>query len=136
MVRRWEVIRENHSGQISLEIIRLCEEINICLVLLPPNTTHLLHPLEVEFFAAMKRDWRQCLLEWKLTNKDVLPKGLFLRMLKDAIETIENASRNLVAGFRIIPQNRQLFVRKIPKWRSSSRSHTLDWSICWSSSRK
>lgn len=49
------VIGDNLSSHFSESVLKTCEEWNIIFVCLPPKTTHLLQPLDVAFFAPLKR---------------------------------------------------------------------------------
>lgn len=52
------LIGDNLSSDISFKVLQLCEENNISFICLPPNTTHITQPLNVAFFAQMKKSWR------------------------------------------------------------------------------
>ena len=60
---------DGHHSHISLELIRRARGNNILLLCLPPNTTHLLQPLDVGVFAPMKSAWRAILKRYKLETK-------------------------------------------------------------------
>ena len=60
---------DGHHSQISLELIRRAHDSNVLLLCLPPNTTHLLQPLDVGVFAPMKSAWRAILKRYKLETK-------------------------------------------------------------------
>lgn len=75
------MIDDNLSSHISLQVLQLCEESNIKFVCLPPNTSHLTQPLDVAFFAPMKRLWRRILRKWKESKSSskfpTVPKDVF-----------------------------------------------------------
>nr|CAI5845243.1 unnamed protein product [Callosobruchus analis] len=48
------VFVDGHSSHLSLSLSNLCRENGIILICLPPNTTHLLQPLDVAFFYPLK----------------------------------------------------------------------------------
>ena len=60
---------DGHHSHISLELIRRAHGSNVLLLCLPPNTTHLLQPLDVGVFAPMKSAWRAILKRYKLETK-------------------------------------------------------------------
>ena len=72
----------------AINVIHLCKVNDIRFVVLPPNFTHLLQPLDLSFFRPMKRAWRQTLSEWKKNHKGTLPKSQFLSFLKVALSAI------------------------------------------------
>ena len=59
------IIGDNLSSHLSLEVLRLCEENDVKFIALPPNSTHLLQPLDVAFFRPLKSHWRDVLMNWK-----------------------------------------------------------------------
>jgi hypothetical protein len=74
------LIGDNLSSHINMEVISLCASNNIEFVCLPPNSTHLLQPLDVGIFGPMKQAWRVQLKSYsakdptaKLLNKSDFP---------------------------------------------------------------
>lgn len=59
------VICDNLSSHVDEDVIKACRQYNIKFVFLPPNTTHWTQPLDVAFFAPMKKKWRSLLSRWK-----------------------------------------------------------------------
>lgn len=55
------VISDNLACHLSADIIEKCEENNVLLIFLPENSTHLMQPLDVTVYRAMKEKWRQLL---------------------------------------------------------------------------
>lgn len=51
------IIGDNLSSHISLKVLKSCEDNNVRFICLPPNSTHLTQPLDVAFFAPLKRIW-------------------------------------------------------------------------------
>ena len=126
------LIGDNLSSHLSLHVIQECENNDIQFVLLPPNATHLLQPLDVAFFAPMKKAWRKCLEEWKLKNRGVLPKSEFPALLNKCLESIQiKASSNISAGFRacgIRPFNPDIILQKLPKTKQQENEGSEHWS--------
>jgi len=55
------LLLDGHSSHFSLEAIKFAAENEIILFCLPPHTTHVAQPLDVSFFAPLKRHWaRMC----------------------------------------------------------------------------
>ncbi|XP_065654821.1 uncharacterized protein LOC136081436 [Hydra vulgaris] len=52
------LIGDNLSSHLSHKVIHSCEKHNIRFICLLPNSTHLLQPLDVAFFAPLKKAWR------------------------------------------------------------------------------
>jgi hypothetical protein len=44
------LIVDGHSSHVNMEFIRMCDRLKICLLILPPHSTHRLQPLDVGCF--------------------------------------------------------------------------------------
>ena len=77
------VIGDNLASHFSPLVIQTAKENNIYMTPLPPNSTHLLQPLDVSFFAPMKRKWRAVLDNWRKESrrKGTIPKEQFPALL-------------------------------------------------------
>jgi len=62
------IIGDNLSSHFSATVLKLASENDIQFVCLPPNSTHLLQPLDVAFYGPLKRMWRKVLDEWKVKS--------------------------------------------------------------------
>ena len=62
------LIGDNLSSHLSESVIKACNDNNISFVCLLSNSTHLLQPLDVAFFAPLKRIWHHLLRDWKQTS--------------------------------------------------------------------
>ncbi|KAG5863625.1 hypothetical protein JTB14_027813 [Gonioctena quinquepunctata] len=80
------IIGDNLCSHLTISVIEQCENNNIRFVLLPPNSTHLLQPLDVAYFRPFKGAWRDVIEKWKLKNRGVLPKTVFPKLLNETIE--------------------------------------------------
>ncbi|XP_074037924.1 uncharacterized protein [Leptinotarsa decemlineata] len=83
---RMVLIGDNLASHVSMHVLECCEQYNIEFVLLPPNTTHLLQPSDVAFFAPMKKAWHAILLKWKIKNRGTILKSEFPRLFDEAIK--------------------------------------------------
>ncbi|KAA0201590.1 hypothetical protein HAZT_HAZT010418 [Hyalella azteca] len=114
------VIGDNLSSHLHQDVFQLCNENNISFVFLPPNSTHLLQPLDVVFYAPLKRKWRETLTNWKKTfgkNIATLPKDWFPRLLSNLLHSINNeVKHNMSMGFQatgLYPLDRERVLRKL-----------------------
>ncbi|XP_063216021.1 uncharacterized protein LOC134527346 [Bacillus rossius redtenbacheri] len=115
------LIGDNLSSHINYHVVELCEANNIRFVALPPNSTHLLQPLDVGFFRPMKGAWRNILNEWKESDQGrklrTIPKESFPVFLKMLVENLkEKSSQNLKSGFQacgIVPLNQDAVLKKL-----------------------
>ena len=114
------IIGDNLSSHFNLDIIKACEESDIRFVTLPENSTHLTQPLDVAFFAPLKKKWRSILNNFKATHPKIasLPKNYFPSLLKELMEAISVTSKdNLQAGFKatgIFPFNPNAVLKRLP----------------------
>lgn len=76
------LIGDNLNNHITVNAIQECNNNNIKFVLLSPNSTHLLQPLDVASFRPLKTSRRKILEACKLQHRGVLPKAEFSRLLK------------------------------------------------------
>jgi hypothetical protein len=53
------LIGDNLASHLTISVIQECNNKEIRLVLLPPNTTHTLQPLDVAHFRPLKGSWRK-----------------------------------------------------------------------------
>lgn len=126
------VICDNLSSHMSLHVIQLCKRHNISFVLLPPNSTHLLQPLDVAYFKPLKSGWRSALTKWKMRNRGLLAKEVFPSLLKDALNAIEDKSAdNMKAGFAacgVYPLDSLRVLSKLPDETDNSDSLSESWT--------
>lgn len=99
------VIGDNLSSHINVDVLDLCRKHDVHFVCLPPNSTHVTQPLDVGFFAPLKRAWRELLSRYKETHvgsrSNVLEKQHFPTLLRSLMEKIgENAQDVLKASFK------------------------------------
>ena len=96
------MIGDNFSSHLSTEVIKQCEENDIAFVLLPPDSTHILQPLDVLFFRPLKRAWKNLLEEEKNKRKGcfTLSKDSFPSLISKLHTNVDNnAASNLKSGF-------------------------------------
>lgn len=125
------LLGDNLSSHLNANVIKKCEEHNIAFTCLPPNSTHILQPLDVAFFRPFKTAWRATLSQWKMSNprNNTVTKDCFPSLLKSAIDKMNTAigkdktatdngiKRNLRSGFEctgIYPFNPTRVLKKIP----------------------
>ncbi len=126
------LIGDNLSSHISLEAINLCSKHDIHFIFLPPNSTHLTQPLDVAFFAPLKKAWRDILTKWKMgPGRDMssVPKDKFPRLLNNLLKKVDpNASASIKNGFRkcgIIPINKEEVLKMLPSQTIESETQAI-----------
>lgn len=114
------VIGDNLASHFSPTVIEACEENNIYMTAFPPNSTHLMQPLDVAVFAPFKKKWREILDKWRSETKSSssIPKEYFPTLLNRLwVALSQNVSNNLKSGFRatgLCPFNPQEVLKRIP----------------------
>ncbi|KAJ8918211.1 hypothetical protein NQ315_014079 [Exocentrus adspersus] len=99
------LIGDNLSSHFSEAVPKKCQELNIAFVCLPNNATHILQPLDVYFYAPLKKYWRKILTHWKKTKgrkMSTISKDIFPKLLNDLQKKIDEGgkrSQNLISGF-------------------------------------
>ena len=115
------MIVDNLSSHLSAQFIKSCEENNISFVFLPPRSTHFMQPLDVSFFAPLKRAYRKILEERKRACKGKalsIPTDTFPGLLKSLHNAVyKNAADNLKSGFKkcgLWPMNKEKPFASLP----------------------
>ena len=122
------MIGDNLSSHQSSNVLEQCDNYGISFILLPPNSTDKLQPLDVAFFGPQERQWRKIVEEYRKQNpsQSSVQKTRFPRLLNKLVGNMEMKNRaNLIAGFEacgIHPFNPQRVLRKFPQVRSSTAS--------------
>lgn len=128
------LIGDNMSAHLTMKTLKLCSENNVSFILLIPNSTHFLQPLDVAYFSSLKTNWRKILYDWRQTREGkravALPKSLFCQLLKLTLEMGKStASSNLVKGFLatgIHPVDQDRVIRKLPQYAKDAARITED----------
>ena len=107
---------DGHYSHISLELIRAARQSNVHLLCLPPNTTHILQPLDVGAFSPLKNSWRKILKLYKLQTKgQKATKETFPSLIAQLWESLK--PEHCKGGFRgagLFPLSRQHVLAKLP----------------------
>ena len=97
------MLGDNLSSHISPKVIEACEENEIKLVCLPPNSTYITQPLDVAFLKTLKTAWRKIITEYIDSpagcTKTSLDKQHFPEFLNKLLSALEpNQASNLQSG--------------------------------------
>jgi hypothetical protein len=126
------IIDDNLSSQFLSMSSKSASKMDIRFVCLPPNSTHICHPLDVSVFASMKRCWKYVLTQW--INKEgcrysAMPKQWFPRLLSRLLEEIQaTLKQNLLSGFSkcgIVPFDKNVVIRQVVHEITDSQSGPL-----------
>lgn len=124
------LLGDNLSSHVNLKVLEACEKHNIKLIFLPPNSTHIMQPLDVAYFHPMKVVWRKILRQFKEQSKvKYIKKEYFPSLLAKLLEILQtNGPQNLVSGFRkcgLYPVNRFAVIDRLPDYRANTDSLSL-----------
>ncbi|KAJ8965729.1 hypothetical protein NQ314_003935 [Rhamnusium bicolor] len=65
------VFIDGHKSHMSLSLSEFCDANGIILYALPPNTTHMLQPVDVSVFRPLKQEWRTTVRRWLNKHENV-----------------------------------------------------------------
>jgi hypothetical protein len=94
------VFVDGHTSHLSMPLSQFCDEHEIILICLPPNTTHILQVLDVVFFFPMKKKWKNLLATYRLSHEEELKKDKVPEALQEIFDT-EDFRETLKNGFRV-----------------------------------
>lgn len=90
---------DGHSTHLTRETSQLCKDLQIELIALYPNATHILQPCDVAAFRPLKAAWSKALIEWRKGNphcalrKEHIGPILEIALQKDLSEAVKNGFR-------------------------------------------
>lgn len=77
------VFIDGHKSHLTYHLSKFCSENKIILVVLPPNCTHIMQPLDVAVFSPLKKGWVKAVHAWRMNNAgESLTKYNFAHMLR------------------------------------------------------
>ncbi|XP_074107710.1 uncharacterized protein LOC141532976 [Cotesia typhae] len=86
------VYMDNDSSHLNLPLVNFCREKKIELIMLPPNSTHIMQPLDISFFHPFKESWRKCVPKWKNEQSETsVTKENFPLVLQYTLDNMPNA---------------------------------------------
>ena len=116
------LLGDNLASHFNPNVVELAAQHDIYFVMLPPNATHIMQPLDVAVFASMKRGWRKILDDYKKETRrsGALPKTQFPTLLTRLWNSQAYVvKKNLISGFRatgLYPLNRTEPLSKLPSY--------------------
>ena len=90
---------DGHRTHLSMSVSELCDEVDIILYLLPPNTTHILQPADVGPFKPLKSFWKTAVGDFQRENTNAVVRRqhvapLLLKVLKQI------SASSIINGFK------------------------------------
>ena len=93
---------DGHFSHMSITLIKRARDLGIHLFCLPPNTTHILQPLDVGVFGPMKRSWRAILKNYKVSTRAAnITKERFPGLIKELWRRSLTPD-HLISGFQAV----------------------------------
>ena len=90
---------DGHKTHQTLQLAQFCEDHQIILYLLPPNTTHLLQPADVSAFKPLKSYWKTEVHEFQRLNpNEVVRRRNVGRLLDNVLKKISR--QTIINGFK------------------------------------
>jgi len=94
------LVMDGHESHLDPELVRAAQREGVILFCLPIHTSHILKPLDVSFFRALKADVSGVTGDLSAVSQSFLvSKKEYSRVLRDSFQRVENR-RLVVAGFR------------------------------------
>ena len=91
---------DGHKTHLTMQVSQYCEDHEVILYLLPPNTTHLLQPAGVAVFKPLKSYWREEVHQFQRENVNaVVRKQNVGKMLLNVLKKLKTES--IKNGFRV-----------------------------------
>ena len=133
------LLLDGHSSHYCPKTIRLAAQQQVVLFTLPPNTTHLLQPLDRSCFGPLKVAWREACHHFVSTNPGkMVTRFHFSRLFSEAwLHSMTVA--NITAGFRttgIYPLNRAVVSLPSPECVSLTKQTGLTFIPLYSPTPK
>lgn len=95
------VFMDNHSSHLNLPLVTFCREKQIELIMLAPNSTHIMQPLDIAFFHPFKVAWKKCVPKWKSQQSIMrIKKEDFPHVLKFTLDSMRDERNIIISGFR------------------------------------
>ena len=94
------LIFDGHSSHISLELIELAQEHDVHLLCLPSHTSHLLQPLDVGVFKALKSAFNKAYKKYMAKNPGCVVRSENLASLLSHAWSQSVTPVNIMSGFR------------------------------------
>ncbi|KAJ8933286.1 hypothetical protein NQ314_014114 [Rhamnusium bicolor] len=76
---------DGHKSHLTMATSEWCDQNQVILYALPPNTTHILQPADVSVFRPMKADWRKTVRLWQ-SRPENINSCVFNEILTDKTE--------------------------------------------------
>lgn len=93
---------DGHKSHMSMMLSTVCEQMQIILYALPPNTTHILQPADVSVFAPLKAYWKNTVRSFLRKPENFnssVTKTNFCKLFNETLQDV-NLTTNIKNGFK------------------------------------
>ena len=111
-VRPLVLLLDGHTSHYSPEVIKMGAAEEVIVIALPPNTTHLLQPLDKGIFSALKSQWKKVVQSYTAKQSKAVTRYEFSALFADAWYS-SMIPKNIHGGFKtcgVFPFNRHAVV--------------------------
>ncbi|XP_055527923.1 uncharacterized protein LOC129720460 [Wyeomyia smithii] len=92
---------DGHKSHTTLQVADFCKQAGIILVCLYPNSTHITQPLDVGYFAPLKKQWEEQLLRFRSKNgMRPISKSEICPLIASTLKSFENIVNVIQSSFR------------------------------------
>ena len=92
---------DGHSSHMDIPLVSFCRQKQIELIILFPNATHIIQPLDISVFHPFKEKWKKTAPKWKADNNITrLTKEYFAIVLKETLDSFTEEKKCVQSGFR------------------------------------
>nr|XP_023025875.1 uncharacterized protein LOC111513886 [Leptinotarsa decemlineata] len=93
---------DGHKSHITFPLSDFCRKKGIILISLLPNSTHILQPLDVGLFKALKNSWKNKIRNYRTQNNfKTLNREYFAPVLKTALDDMKNLKTIFENAFKV-----------------------------------
>ena len=94
------LIQDGHSSHVSIQLIEMAHENNVCLLCLPTHTSHILQPLDVGVFKSFKSNFNKACGNYMKQNPGRVITADVLASLVGQAYPITFTPVNVLSGFK------------------------------------
>ncbi|OQR82362.1 hypothetical protein ACHHYP_16173 [Achlya hypogyna] len=124
---------DGYGGHFSSEIVTKAYELQIIMLCLPPNATHLVQPLDVAVFGPLKKHIAKTILDYMVeTNTCSLTKAQAIQLASKSWQAI--TQENAINGFRacgLFPLNKPRMLARLAHFQEGGVKPPEGYSTDW-----
>ncbi|KAF8252864.1 CENP-B protein, partial [Wilcoxina mikolae CBS 423.85] len=90
---------DGHGSHITYDFVSYCENNHIIVYCLPPHSTHLLQPLDIELFALLQSHYSKAVKDYFLATDVDISRDTFYPLYKKA-RTAAYTSSSIASAFK------------------------------------